>query len=521
MPDDTINIYISSSFFDASYDGTDDAYIEYSVEEADNIGERVTPIDYTTNTFGDGFTNFPVEYFTTVSDSGFDSTPISYETQPITMSGIITSLFEYSLISSTSGTSYVDLNYFARVIAVSGTQNARFDLIIGDPYVYSDNILHQYWIFSSASGSLDYDTLYTAGGDYDPTDPLDYVVISGTIDSPTKFNMGTLTSGGSVRAFVDSHFSGYVYHFKPDELSYNFDSVCGLEIVKHVSDFESTVISGAVLPINYDLYSTTVVSGMINDIDVTCGSVTSMFYDFDSEVIQGSIGYQDYDAYCCTANIISGFSFDVDLLSLKISNFSLAEEEYTTASGAICVDVTDDIYNVVTSGTYFIINETVTSGVFTPITDGYRMCYNPVDNFASMLGSTTFTVHAQNDNGDVLEKDYYLVSGYMVDYDNREQNYGFNNQVVVRMSAENFASCPTTMTEAYWFTTEQRLPKDLSANIVGIPWSETNLGANISPQTETMYFYGKIIKVEIRAKDLVGNEMAPYIFEFKIEDEPD
>jgi len=437
------------------------------------------------------------------------------------MSGIITSLFEYSLTSSVSGTSYVDLSYFARIVAVSGTQNARFDSIIGEPYVYSDNILHQYWIFSSVSGSLNYDTLYTAGSDYDPTDPFDYVIISGTADYPTKFNMGTLISGGSVRAFIDSRFSGYVYYFKPDELSYNFDSVCGLEIIKHVSDFESTVISGEVLPINYDLYSTTAVSGMINDIDVTCGLVALIFYDFDTEVIQGRIGCQDYDAYCCTANIISGFSFDVDLLSLKILNFSLIEEEYTAASGTICVDITDDIYNVVTSGTYFIINETVTSGVFTPIIDGYRMCYDPVDDFASMLGSTTFTVHAQNDNDDILERDYYLVSGYIVDYDNREQNYGFNNQVVVRMSAENFASCPITMTDAYWFTTEQELPKDLSASIVGIPWSETNLSANISPQTETMYFYGKIITVEVRAKDLAGNEMVPYTFEFKIEDEPD
>jgi hypothetical protein len=149
------------------------------------------------------------------------------------------------------------------------------------------------------------------------------------------------------------------------------------------------------------------------------------------------------------------------------------------------------------------------------------MCYDPIDNFASILGATTLTVHAQNDNGDILERDFYVTSGYLVEYNNEVQDYGFGNTVVVRMTAENFASCPLTNTDAYWFTTVQKVTKDLTATIVGIPWGEFDLGASIVPQTDTIYFYGKVFTVEIRAKDFAGNEMTPYIFEFQIEDKPD
>jgi len=526
MADETINIYFNSTFFDLDncYDGLNDAYVDYSVEEDDNIGERNIPMSSIFSSTSDVFISFPIEYDVSVTSSGFYSTAFTYQRNTM-VSWVLTSLVEYSLPATISGLSSiapVDLDFFINYIT-EGHGNARIDSVIGDLFVYSDNILNQYWIFSSVSGSKNYDALYTAGGDYDPTDPLDYVIISGTNDYPTHFFSGTLISGAGVRAFIDSRFSGWVYHFKPDELSYKFDSVCGTEVIDHPCDFDSVVINGGLLPVDYDVYSTVVASGLINDIDICCGLVDLVSYGLESETISGTISYQDYDVYCGDVGV-RGFSFDVDLLSLKISNFSLAEGEYSAASGTICVDVTDDVYNVVTSGTYFIIDDTVASGTsttYTPIVDGYRMCYDPVDNFVSITGATTFTVHAQNNNGDVLERDYYLASGYVVEYDNRAQDYDYNSQVVVRMTAENYASCPTSSTYAYWFTTEQNLPKDLTASIVGIPWGVKDLTAEIAPQTDTMFVYGKVIKVEVRAKDLAGNEMPPYIFEFKIEDKPD
>jgi len=525
MPD--IDVYIESSFLTLN-DGATDADIDYSVEEADNIGAFTIPVGYELAITTSGVQCVPTEYTTVSGLVGFTSTAITYQhTNTTTMSGVLTSLIDYGIPVSVSGLSdYLDLDLEYFVITdsdkIPGHRRAYIDSIMGEAYVVSDNIFTQYWIFSSASGTSDYYTLYTAGGAYDPTDPLDYVIISGTVDSFTHFSAGsynTLTSG-SVRAFVDSSFSAWVYNFKPDELSYRFNAICGLETISQGYDFDSITISGAVTAINYNVYSTVVASGVINNIDVCCGVVNQTFYLAESTVISGGLDYQNLNAYCGLVNTNS-FNFDIDLFSLKISNFSLAEGEYSTASGTICVDVTDDIYNVVTSGTYFIIDETVTSGTFTPITDGYRMCYDPVDNFASILGSTTLTVHAQNDNGDILERDFYVTSGYSVEYYNEIQDYGFDSTVVVRMTAENFASCPLTNTDAYWFTTVQKLTDNLTATIVGMPWGELDLGASIVPQTDTIYFYGKVFTVEIRAKDFAGNEMPPYTFEFQIEDKPD
>lgn len=208
-------------------------------------------------------------------------------------------------------------------------------------------------------------------------------------------------------------------------------------------------------------------------------------------------------------------------ISLDISNFSLGPYEYTSTSGSICVDITDDIYNVVTSGTYFVIDGATVSGItFDPITDGYRMCYDPVDEFESFVGPTEIIIHTENDNSDALEMSFYITSGYTVGFKHRTNPYDYDKQVVVRAAAENLASCPRLGTDAYWFTTVPKISKDLGATINAVPWSTNNLGAEITPTTDTIYFYGKTFKVEIRAKDLAGNVMEPYIFEFKIEDKP-
>ena len=208
-------------------------------------------------------------------------------------------------------------------------------------------------------------------------------------------------------------------------------------------------------------------------------------------------------------------------ISLDITNFTLEPYEYTTASGSFCVDVTDDIYNVVTSGTYFIIDGTIVSGTsFLPITDGYKMCYDPVDDFASFLGPTNITVHAENDNSEAIEETIYVTAGYIVEFKHRTDPYDYDKQVVVRAVAENLASCPVVGADAYWFTTVPKMSKDLGASITAVPWSVSDLSASITPTTDTIFFYGKVFRIEVRAKDFAGNIMAPYIFEFKIEDKP-
>jgi 3D (Asp-Asp-Asp) domain-containing protein len=253
MADGTLNVHVESSFLTLS-DGATDADIDYSVEEADNIGKFTIPVGCELSITTSGIQYISTAYTTISGVDGFTSTAITYQhTNTTTMSGVLTSVVEYGIPVSVSGLSDeldVDLNYFVITDAdkLPGHRRMYVSSVMGEAYVYSDNIFTQYWTFSPTSGTLDYGTLYTAGGDYDPTDPLDYVIIYGTADYPAQFNLGdqsTLVSG-SVRAFIDSFFAGYVYYFKPDELSYRFSATCGLENTVHGYNLDSTAISGAV-----------------------------------------------------------------------------------------------------------------------------------------------------------------------------------------------------------------------------------------------------------------------------------
>ena len=217
---------------------------------------------------------------------------------------------------------------------------------------------------------------------------------------------------------------------------------------------------------------------------------------------------------------------DIDLLSLKISNFSLGIGEHTTASGFISVDITDDECPVSTSGTYFMIDDIRVPVVFSDIEDGYRMFYDPDDDFASLEGATVFTVHAENECNKVLEQDFYLTFGYIVEYTNRQElldniDYGFQQKVIARVTAENYASCPQVSSLAWDFESKPQANVDLGASIVGKfhAWEYNEMPAKIYPHS-TAYFYGKEFKVVVKAKDFAGNQMEPLVLNYRIEAKP-
>jgi hypothetical protein len=84
-----------------------------------------------------------------------------------------------------------------------------------------------------------------------------------------------------------------------------------------------------------------------------------------------------------------------------------------------------------------IVNDQKVNTYLSPITDGYRMYYNPLDDFLSLDGPTTFTVHAENEYGNQLEENYYLTFGYLVEYNNYYNSgidFGNNTKVLVRIT---------------------------------------------------------------------------------------
>jgi hypothetical protein len=526
MPDDAKNIYIDATFT-ATSDNEEDVTTELTLADADVIGAYNMPVVYTTAVSTTAIQLVNVIYSTgTGTISGTIERDVEYTISP-SVSGIFTSLVDYVIGATTSGSSskYVDC-FLAGDTGISGVpgttpgaQNALIDYIVGQVFNEMDiNIPTTYWTWPAYSGTESFPTQYT----YLPG-------INTSIDRTVYISLSSMATmySGTQTSYVDVEFAGWVNY------PWEFDLYCALEKNDEYINSELTVISGSV-----DFYLSDIICATsgTQDFDIEIYCCLEDFSRLYSEltVISGSVDKLNYDLYC-SAQVTDYLSFDVDLLSLKISNFLPAEEDYSFVNDGVSVDITDDVYAVLTSasgipcsGTCCLKVDDVTVPVtFSGITDGYRMYYNPTDDFSSLEGSTTFTVHAENSNGDILERNYYLTYGYLVDYDNINRigfDYGINTQVLVRMSAENLATCPKYSADAYWFETRDYFQKDLNASIIGEPpdiiSSESSLGAVINPQS-TAFFYGKTFRVVLNAKDFVGNEMEPYEFEFKIEDVPE
>jgi hypothetical protein len=528
MADATINIYVDLTF-STTVSGSKDTDVDLTLADADVIGAYNIPVVYTTAEASIGESkSLNVEYITSSGTvSGTLETNIDFNL-PTLISGTNINLVDYNIGSITSGTlnKYIDC-FIAGDTGISGvppvsyrTRDTLVNYIVGNKIDGTvADIPVSFWTWTSISGSKNLTTEYTYLGSTN-------VAIDKTAD--LTFGAENTMLSGSKNSYVDLTFSGDVL-YSP----YLFDLYCTLQNTKYI-DSELTVISGAV---NY--YLTEIICGVSGtqtvDIDVYCCLTDYVVADYEVTVISGAIDKLNYEVYSC-AQTTGNLSFDVDLLSLKISNFSPSADDYAYTGDGISVDITDDVYSVLTSasgipcsGTCCLkVDNTAVPVTFSGITDGYRMYYTPTDEFSTLAGSTEFTVHAENSNGDILERNYYLTYGYLVEYDNTERvglGYGYGAQVLVRMAAENLATCHKSSADAYYFTTEQRKPVDLGASIVGLAFPEdymypVDLGAQISPQS-TAFFYGKTFRVILNAKDFAGNEMEPYEFEFKIEDAPD
>ncbi len=525
MPDSANDIYVDLTF-SAPADGSEDVTSELTLAEADVIGAYNMPVVYTTTDYNSyaGVINFEYTVGSGVS-LGLSITTDYFSTGSTTTSGIYVSLVDYdsgSTLASGSENEYVEC-FLAGETGISGvfgygdrTRNVLVDYVIGkESRTRVSSVLVEFWKWVSSSGIKDLTTEY-----YRP--PPITVAINRTAD--ITFGSASTVYSGSKDTYVDLTFAGMV-NFPLDS-----DVFCTSESLEKYIITDLTTISGAVVKYITDIFSATVTSGAL-DFDLFCCLVDYGYVSSELTVISGAVNRIDSDLFSC-ARIISSIGCDIDLLSLKISNFIPSVDEYVNADGRISVDVTDDVYNVLTlasgitcSGTCCLkVDGSTVPVTFSGITDGYRMYYDPSDDFESLLGNNEFLVHAENSNGDILERSYYLTYGYFVDYENRPRfgaDLGYGDRVVVRMSAEDLATCPTYSAEAYWFDSEERDSVELGASIVGvlpeIVSDSGDLSASIYPES-LAFFYGKVFRVKLDCKDFVGNEMETYEFEFQIED---
>jgi len=204
-------------------------------------------------------------------------------------------------------------------------------------------------------------------------------------------------------------------------------------------------------------------------------------------------------------------------MAIFISNFNIGVADWiqVSALGTFQVDITVSSGSVDTtsSGSYFLHNDEQVPTTFSGIPGGQRMFYTP----ASVVSSGTFTItaHAKDSYGSIQEKDFYLLYGYNIKFDQIVE-WGPNKQIDVLLNASNAVTCPNLEGAAYYFKTADYIHSDLGAIIRVI--EPVDLGATIYTQS-TAFYYGKTYTITVSGvRDFSNNIMDPYTLTFTIED---
>lgn len=522
MPDDTSIIWVDATFV-GSEDTLFDTSVVYTTATADVIGGYSIPVVYSTEGTEDNELDTIVVYFQNLTTfSGIDTTYVEYySSPPATLSGLVSSIVEYNsgMDATISGTKNINVIFSTGYSSISGSLNSRVVFTAGSNLQSFKDTVVYFWNRPTFSGIIEKWVNYTNFcGSYGPGG-FPITSFSGINDRLVQYGQEGLEERfGAIDRIVEIYFAGW------PSWTFNTDVWSTILDLSGPFPFDVDTISGGLLPHYTEVYSCALTSSGIS-YDIFCSLMDLASLDYDVNIIPGRVWAVESDVYSALTGS-EGLNFNVDLYPLKISNFMPAVGEYTTASGFISVDVTDDECPVSISGTYFIVDGATVSGTFTPIVDGYRMFLNPEDDFASFNGPTLITVHGEDECGRSLEVDYYLTFGYIVKYENHENesygiDYGFDNKVVVRVTAEDYVSCPKLSSLAWDFDSRGLFNNDLGASIVGRFHADDfdNLSANIYPQS-TAYFYGKEFTVVVNAKDFAGNQMEPLILTYKVEEKP-
>ena len=214
----------------------------------------------------------------------------------------------------------------------------------------------------------------------------------------------------------------------------------------------------------------------------------------------------------------------VDNDSIVISNFFISDVGSSLLilpDTEITVDITDSIYGIDISGSKLFINGQEVSFSSTSITNGYILSVNA----STLLDQVDFVhvkVRAQNLRDSECpvykEQDFKLSFGYKVTV-LPEKYYKYNEDVYQLLIANSIDRNPSTLSEPIVFTTHPISTKELGA-FIDTRRRTKDLGGYIAP-IGPRFYYNKTITVRVEAKDLDGNEMAPFEFTYKIENKPE
>lgn len=524
MPDITGNVWVDSTFISDSAEEPinvgSNINTQLELVNNDNIGEYSIPSIYINNNLINSNIDTVIEsYIETNTTSGINDISSYYKVfGKLETPGIIISLVEFIRDDTlSSGTINSVVSYDAKDYDILTYMDKYVNFIGGHKWYEFNSVPIHMWYKVTKSGTLDWITNYTNFSGNLETDDTPILFYNYEYDIVTEYGSLYESDITGLDTEVDISFAGWVdYELYTDIFSSLMGTSTGYRT-------ESEIIPG-----NVNIHYMDMISSDLSIIDISCGIYSSLesnsYLTGDVTTISGRIGNVNTDIYS-TIETHSQFKLNVDLLSLSIRNFFPGVEKFATSSESIHVDIVDDECQIDTSNTYLMINGYIVETTIEEIKDGYRMFYNPEDNFESLEGPTTFTVHAENKCGKHLEQDFYLTFGYIVEYTNYPElsniDFGFNNKVAVRVTAENFANCPQTNSLAWDFTSKLQSNTDLGASIVGriSAFENSDINATIYPKS-TAYFYGKEFRIVVKAKDFSGNEMEPLILAYRIENKP-
>ena len=513
------NIYIDSSFFPPHESGNN-VDVNYTVRVNGFIGAYNQRVDFSTYTSDylktEGVNSDVVISLLELSE-GFADSVVSFvkheKVSHLMDLEVIFNTFDISTTHSGSLNSYV--NYIGgSIISPSGTGiNHLVDIAIGQHFIMSYNYLTEFWNYEERFGTINNDVSYmNYTGTLNPSGiPIEFYY--GDINRQLEYGLSDIGAVSLLDNRVELFFAGWIRH------------ILGVDCITGLVNTNSIYADVELGKGKKDGYYLDVLSTNLRErhaVDFDLFSVLVDYYELPYEVqtISGTKQCLYNDVFSTNLSTF-GCNLDIDLFTIYFDNFSIGKGEYIGINDNICVDAHDYVYGLVASGTYFKSGDTVISGSLIEIDTGFRICFSISDNLDLFSGITTITAVATNNNNEVLEENYYLTSGYIVDFNNNPTNgldFGNNNRVYVRMEAEGMASCPTVVSDGYYFVSGDLYNYDLKAYIfpVGSYWSdEKDLSASIYPHS-TAYFYDKEFEVVIRAKDYAGNETEPYVINFKI-----
>lgn len=312
-----------------------------------------------------------------------------------------------------------------------------------------------------------------------------------------------------------------------DISAYIHDDIYDIDQTNLYLSINGETCSATIIPVYGNRYLTSTVSGItsLNDLD---------FYDtlVSNTHLQGiTLSYPYFAGGVIISGSCSGGyvgSFDDPFYNTPTSFLVGATlEEGTVVSGTISTvlvsginwdgkTVDSTISNVNLLSLYSI--DTVAEDVVISGTIGATINYHPINDY-NYGEPINVLIHAENNSSSsrvIKEELHQLLYGYDIKVFNKRFNP--KTKVDVSVVSYNTSDFKNYLYNGFYFTTLDTSTKDLGASITGItPWED--ITASIQPQAP-VHRYGETVSVTVYVKDLVGNELGPYIFRYTIEDEP-